>query len=804
MAHILGTLRLALRTLVRKPVFAIVAVLTLAFGIGANVAIFTLAESLLLRPLPYADPSRLMMVWEAGPGDFGNEVGASILDYSDWRREAKQISMLAAYGKQGFNLAGGDDAEYVDGQVVSANFFDTLGVKLALGRPFRLEDEDAGAARAVVLSDGLWRRRYGSDAAIVGKSVLLSGESYTVAGVTPRGWRAPERAELWVPLSFYTGNTRIWRSTHQLTVFGRLAPGATTVSAEAELRGIARPIWDNEATAWQPEWTVRLESLVDQLLGDYRKTVVALWIAVALVLLITCANLANLLLVRGISRARELAVRAALGASAMRLIGELVAEAMVIAAAAAAMGIGGAMAVVRAVHRLLPQSLVHLLESGVSGAALAYGLTIAVGSALLFSILPAWRVARTDATSLMATARTAGGRHRIGYLFVVVQVALSVPLLVGCLLMVRTMRNYAGVDAGLRAESVVTFRIVPSPALYQQPTSRVALYRRIEERLAAMPGVERAGMSSNIPFSRVGTQTATSVFVEGRPPEERGAGDVRAVSPGLLRALGIRMIRGRWIEDGDMTGPRVAVINEAMARALWPNADPLGSRIIDGGETLLTDSPDRWFTIVGIAADARSGGLRRDPVPEVYLPYAKRPTRGMMFVMRGAEASALISVARAAVREADARQPIFEVAKMTDLVGESIAAPRLAFYLFGVLGVVALLLVTVGTYGVVAYSVGLRRQELGLRASLGATPGVLWRMVLFDGLRVAMAGLVAGLIMARTGSRVLESVLYGVGGGDVLATSVAVATVFAAVLGATYIPALSAMRVSPAEALRQE
>lgn len=798
---------LAVRTLLRKPGFAMLAILTLAFGIGANTAIFTLAETLLLRPLPYRDPGRLVMVWEVGPHDFGNEVGASILDYLDWRSTVKQFSSLAAYGKQGFNLTDGDGAEYAEGQIVSANFFDTLGVKPALGRTFRVDEEDAGAPRVVVLSDALWRRRYAADPTILGTSILLSGESWTVVGVTPAGWRAPERGELWVPLSFYSGNWRQWRSTHQLTLIGRLAPGATVSSAQAELQPIARKIWSDAGGAWN-DWAVRLEPLVDQFLGDYRTTVIALWIAVALVLLITCANLANLLLVRGISRSRELAVRAALGASGGRLTRELVTEAVLLAFAGAALGIGGAIAILRAAHAMLPPQLVHLLDGNVGGAGVLYAAAIAFLSALLFSAIPAWRVARTDARALLATARTIGGHQRIGYAFVVLQVALSVPLLAGCLLMVRTMRNFAAIDAGVRAERVVTFRVAPSAAQYgdplSRPISRPVLFRRIEEQLASMPGVESVGMASNIPFSRVGTQTSVSVFVEGRSPDERGAGDVRATSPGLMQTLGMRLIRGRWIEERDMTGPRVAVINESMAKRLWLNADPIGARIIDGGETILQESPDRWFSIVGIVADTRSGGLRSEPVPEVYLPVVKRPTRSMMFVVRGANAGALIASARKAVRRVDPRQPVFEVAEMKDLVGESIAGPRLAFGVFSAMGLVALLLATIGTYGVVAYSVGLRRQELGIRASLGATPGNLWRMILGDGVLVATIGLAIGVVLARAGTGALASIVYGVGTADWVVLATAIATMLLAVLAATFVPAIAAMRVNPAEALRQD
>lgn len=800
----MDSVRSVFRTLLRKPGFALVAILTLAFGIAANTAIFVFAEGLLLRPLPYADPGRLVFVWQVGPDDFGDEVGTSVLDYLDWRRETRQFDALAAYGRSGFNVAAADGAEYVEGQVVSANFFDTLGARTAIGRGFRLDEENVGAPRVVVLSDGLWRRQYGADRAIVGKTIQLSGEPYTVAGVMPARWRAPERAELWVPLAFYTGNWRQWRATHQLTLIGRLAPHAGAAAAEAELRPLAQRIWNASGGVAFREWTLRVEPMTDQLLGDYRRTVVALWVAVALVLLITCANLANLLLVRGISRARELAVRAALGAATSRLVFELVAEALLIAAAGAVLGIGGAAAALRAAVALLPQELEHLIQPHLSAAAVAYGSAIALVSALLFSAIPAWRARRADARTLLASARTIGGRHRVGYAFVAVQVALSVPLLAGCFLMGQTMRNFARVEPGVRAESAIAFRVAPSPALYAEPASRPELYRRIEERLASMPGVSHAGMASNIPFSRVGTQTATSVFVEGRPREERGAADVRATSPAFLRAAGMRLVRGRWIEARDATGPRVAVVNETMARTLWPKGDPIGARILDGNDPGSFDVAENWFTIVGIVADARSGGLRTEPVPEVYLPYAKRPTRSMMFVLRGAGVDGLPALARTAVNDVDPRQPIFDVAELRDLVGESIAGPRLAFRLFASLGLVALLLATVGTYGVVAYAVGLRRQELGVRASLGATPANLWRMILSDGVRVAVLGLAAGLLLARAGASVLASVLYGVTTTDSFAPLIAVATLLLAVLIATFIPALRAMRVTPAEALREE
>lgn len=802
----------AFRALVRKPAFAAVAMLTLAFGFCANTTIFSLAETLLLRPLPYDDAARLVMVWQVGPRDFGDEVGTSLLDYFDWRREAKQLASLAAYGKQGFNLTDGDGAEYVEGQVVSANFFATLGTAPVFGRSFRVDEESSGAPRVVVLSDGLWRRRYGADRAILGRSIVLSGEPYTVVGIMPARWRAPERSELWVPLSFYNNSWRQWRAMHQLTLIARLAPGVSVAAAQSELRPIARTIWDEAGAAARSntgatahrDWDVRLEPLVDQLFGDYRRTVIALWLAVALVLMITCANLANLLLVRGISRSRELALRAALGASRIRLVAEVAAESALLTIAGAAAGIGAAVLLRPYLYAMLPQPLVHLLGDGVSRAGMLYTAAIALVSAIVLAAIPAWRVGRTDVRPLLATARTVGGRHRIGYAFVILQVALSVPLVAGCLLMARTMRNLSGVDAGLRTDHVVTFRLAPSPAFYAEPLSRPALFRRIEEELASMPGVEQVGMSSNLPFSRIGTDTATSLFVDGRPREERGAADVRAASPGLLRALGMRLVRGRWIEERDMTGPRAAVINESTAAQLWPHGDPIGARIIDGRETLDPESPNRWFTIVGIVADAKSGGLRSEPVPEVYLPVAKRPTRSMMFAVRGASAGSVIAGAREAVRRVDPRLPIFDVVELTELVDESIAGPRLAFGVFSAMGLAALLLATIGTYAVVAYSVGLRRQELGIRASLGATPSALWQMILRDSLAVAEVGIVIGALLARAGAGTLASVVYGVETADRFALAIATATMLCAVIAATLSPAIAAMRVNPAEALRQE
>lgn len=804
MATFLSVLRSGARSLRHRPGFALVAILTLAFGIGANTAVFTLAETLLLRPLPYADPARLVMVWQAGPDDFGDEVGSSILDFQDWRRSLRKLSALAAYGSSGFNLSSGGGAEYVEGQVVSANYFETLGARPVLGRGFRVDEEEAGAPPVVVLSDGLWRRQYGADERIVGRSIQLSGEPHTVIGVMERGWRAPERAELWVPLSFYTGNWRQWRTTHQLTLIGRLAPGETVQGAQAEAASVARAIWAAQGLDGFREWSIRLEPLVDQLLGSYRRTVMALWIAVALLLVITCANLANLMLVRGIARARELAVRSALGASRARLMLEVMSEALLIAAAGCLVGITGAAAALRAMHALLPRALQHLVAPGISPVAVVYGLAIALGSALLFSAIPAWRVGRGDTHALLAAARTVGGGHRLGYGFVVLQISLAVPLLAASLLMVRTMRNLGGIDAGVRAESVVTFRVAPSPAAYRDPVSRPRLYRRIEERMSSMPGVEMAGMSSNIPFSTIGTQTSTSLFVEGRAPEERGSADIRAASPGLLRTLGMRVIAGRWIEGADLAGPRVAVINETLARRLWPRGNPIGARIVDGNETLPADDPNRWFTIVGIVGDARSGGLRTEPVPEVYLPYGKRPTRTMMFVVRGRDGAALMAAARQAVREADPAQAAFDVAAMQDLVAGSIAGPRLASRLLTILGVAALLLTTIGTYGVVAYSVGLRRKEFAIRASLGATPRSLGRMILRDGARVTIAGLAAGLLLARGGSTMLASLLHGVDAGDALVLTATIGTMLLCVLGATLLPARAALRVNPAEALRQE
>jgi putative ABC transport system permease protein len=792
-------IRLTVRRLLQRPLFALLAIAMTAVGIGANLAVFSVADAVLLHPLPYPDPERLAVIWETGPHDYGDEVGVSLLDYRDWQRSARSFSSLAAYAKTGFNLADDASADYVEGAVVSANFFATLGAAPARGRTFVAADDREGGPRVAVLSDALWRRRFGADPSIVGRTITISGEPHVVNGVMAPSFRAPEPAELWVPLSWYRGNAWVWRATHPLTVIGRLAPGATSQAARDEVRAIASAIWSNESVGWQG-WSVRVVPLLDQLYGDYRGTVRALWIAVALLLLITCANLTHLLLMRNVGRAHELSVRSSLGATRGRIIADVLGEGTVIAIAGSAAGLALGAALFRAATTLLPFPLAW------SGGTILYAVGIALGTALLIGVVPVARVLRQYPGSDLSVARGSTRRPRIGYAFVLVQVALSVPLLAASFLLVRTIDRLGDVGTGVRPAGVLTFRTIPTPALYRDPVARAAFYRRVEEQLAALPGVTSAGLASNIPFSRLGTQTSTSLFVEGRDTEDarnRAAADVRTVSAGAAGALGLALVRGRWIEDRDHQGPRVAVVNETAARRIWPNEDPISARIVDGNET--DESPARWFTVVGIVADARSAGLRSEPVPEVYLPFGKRPSRAMTFIVRtSGDPSRWIEPARAAVARVDRRQPIFEVATLGSLVAASIATQRLALLVFSTLGGIALLLTTIGTYAVATYAAGMRRRELGVRASLGAAPAALGRLLLRDGVAVAATGAAIGCLLTLLGAGLLESVVYGVRTTDAFTHAGGAMLAIFAAIAACALPARAAMRIDPAEALKEE
>ena len=797
-------LRYALRALRRNPGFTLAAVLTLALGIGANSAIFSLVNGVLLRELPYPEPARLMTVWGHYPSTGRSTV--SLPDYVDWREGTRTFAELAARYGRTLNLGGGEgfdgEPEQVASDLVTPNFFRTVGVALALGRAFVEEEGRAGAPEVAVLSHGLWRRRFAADPAILGRSVVLNGRPFTVVGVAPEGFRFLRDVDVWTPLRV---DMSTQRRSEFLTVVGRLRPGVTPVQAKADMDAVARRLAERYPET-NASWTsLEVLPLKEYLVGDVRRPLLVFSGAVALVLLIACANVANLLLARASGRSREIAVRLALGAGRPRLVRQLLTESALLALLGAATGLVLAVWATRGLQVAAARLVPRLDEVQVDGTVILFSLGLAVVTGLLFGLAPALRLAGGPlATTLRDGTRSVGGgrlaRFRSG--LVLGEVALAVILLVGAGLLLQSFERLTRVNLGFRPEGVLTYGLVLPSAVYGDDAQLPALYERILERTRALPGVRSASMASELPM---GGANYITFQIEGRTPPADVGEDLQpfAVSPGHFATLGIPLRRGRLLETGDAAGaPDVAVVNEELVRRFFGGGDPIGRRIsVDG----TGEGAPRWMTIVGVVGDVAQEAVTAAPYPQVYAPLAQSPVRTVAVAVRTEGAPmALARAARGALAAAEPGLPPRDVRTLEERVGDTIAMPRVSAVVFSLFAAVALALAAIGLYGVLAYTVTQRTREIGIRLALGAAGSEVLRLVLWQGMRPALAGIVVGLLAALATTRLMGSLLYGVGATDPL-TFVAVPLFLATVaLAAIWIPARRAAHVDPMIALRAE
>lgn len=796
--HIIRRLRLSAG-------FTAMAIGILALGIGGTVALFSVVNALLLRPLPYPAGDRLAVIWETGPRDIWARMGVAIPDYEDWRARRTGFEEMAAYYPASFNFASNDDAERLEGQVVSSTYFSLLGTLPALGRTFTADEDREGVARLVVISHGLWKRALGGDSAVVGRSIQLNGGAFTVIGVMPAGFRTPTRTgdtDIWAPLGLLGGNLRIWRATHPLTVLGRLRPGATFSTSERDVNAAAREIWSGE-TLWTG-WRLTVVPLRDELVGDLRPALLALWGAAGLVLMITCANLANLLLARGAERRREFAVRTALGASRWRLMRDVLGEGTVIAVAGGALGFALAVAGVASARTTLSPVLPQLATVNIDLRVLAFACVVVVVTALLFGFAPAATAARVPAhDALRAGGRALGGPGSSHGRSVLVagQIALSMTLLIGAALLIGSLRALNDVDPGFRSDGTLTFRATLAPATYPEAAARVAVAERVRSNLAALPEVSHVGYGSSIPFAEPGTNRGTSVFVEGRSTDDRSqvpSADIRVISEEYLPALGAQIVRGRNFRSGDdAAAPRVALVSATMARRVWPDGDPIGAQIRTG------DDHERVLTVVGVVGDMRNRGLREAPVQEVYVPFRQRPAPSFTIIVRTlADPASIVPSVRAVVADVDQTLPIYDVATMRTHLDRTLAVPALAARLAAGLAALAAALALLGLYAVVAYSVSQRTREFAVRMALGARRRQVIILVASAAAPLVAGGVAVGLLLARAGTGALRGLLYGVVAVD-LQVYATVAIGLTVITGAaTLIPAWRAARVEPLVALR--
>jgi putative ABC transport system permease protein len=811
MDSLIKDIRYGVRGLLKHPGFTGIVVITLALGIGASTAIFSVVNSVLLRRLPYRTAERIVAIQELDPdGKRGQSTSANFLD---WRAQNTVFEHLTAIKTTTTNLNLSDHAERIDLAQTNADFFDVFGITPQYGRLFIPQDEQAGHQPVVVVSNALWQRRFGSDPSLVGKSITLDGKSYNVVGIAPPGFQYPDKTELWlpplrlVPELFPGQDVTTSRRMGYLWVVALLKPGVSVQQAGSEMETITARLRQQYPDSNNKRFN-RVVSLHEHLVGDTNKLLWLLLGAVTFVLLIGCANVANLLLASGASRQKEMAIRAALGASRWRVIRQLFTESTILALAGGAVGLLIAFWGLAAITKLLPADFPRLNEIHMDLRVLGFTFAASMLTGILFGLAPAFQISRSDVQeAIRETGRGASGsrrQSRFRQALIVVEVALSVVLLAGAGLLFRSFLRLQSVDAGFVSQQVLTARLTPSGTNYVNDADFAKFYNQVIEKVSAVPGVQDVGLINTLPLYK----GPTSGFrVEGRPvttPDKWPSVNYRVVSPNYFRAMGIPVLQGRTYTDRDNeNAPLVMMVNQQLAREIFPDENPVGKRITFGGTG--ADGQPRWFEIVGVVGNVRSLELREAPTAELYFSSQQDLWPAMSLVVRSnVEPASLSAAVRQAVNEVDRSVPVADVKTMEHIVSESITQPRFNLFLLGLFSAVAMVLSAAGIYGVTAYTVTQRTHEVGIRIALGAQVTDVLRMILGQGMAVIGVGLVVGLVAAFALMRLLRSLLFGVGENDPL-TFVAITVVLVLVaLIACYIPARRATKVDPLEALRAE
>jgi putative ABC transport system permease protein len=801
----LRDLRFALRTLGRSPGFTLTAVLCLGLGIGVSSTIVSAVHAILVRPLPYPEPQELVSVYtrhlESGEGG----INISHPDYASWRDDSRSFSALGMWTWQPMTFSGEGEPERVEGAMVTANLFPLLGVRPILGRSFVAEEDGTSPTRVVLLSHGLWRRRFGGDSTLVGKSITVEGFPYVVVGVMPPGFAFPDRGQAWMPFTVAPiGQSRANR--FYAGAIGRLKPGLAREDAQRDLDVVAarlRSEFPQDNTGWGAD----VVSLREDLVGDLRRPLLVFLGAVGFVLLIVCANVANLMLTRGAGRQRELAVRQGLGAGRGTLVRQLLIENLVLAGLGGAVGLALAMAGVRLFGTAVPGGLPWYASLRLDGAVVLFTFGLAALSGLLFGVAPALRSADVDLSRTLRAGTGSGGspaRARLRGTLVVVEVALSLVLLIGAVLLIRSYASLQATPHGFEPRGVLTFRLSPSPNRYTSTEMLAQFYHGLFERLEALPGVEAAGSAQGIPMS--GWNVKTYMSIEGQPARLPGQElDVhyQRITPGYFRAMGIPLLAGRGFLDSDRdTLNRVGIINATLARQEFQGQDPVGKRMRTGQP----DAPGPWITIVGVVESFRHYGLAEPMGPAIYVPYFERPTYAQTVVVRTTRddpmgmAPAVLGV----VHGLDPDLPGYELQSMQQAVDRSLWRQRLQGQVVGLFAALALALAAIGIYGVISYAVAQRTREIGVRMALGASGRQVVRLVVREGMLLALAGIGIGLAGAFALTGVLARLLYGIRVTDPV-TFVAVPLVLGSVAAlACWVPARRAARVDPLLTMRAE
>ena len=800
----MGNLAHSARALLRRPAFLAVAVLPLALAIAASTAVFSVAYPLLVRSLPYHDPDRLMIVWEdASKFGFPHDTPAAA-NYFDWKARARSFESMAAIATTTFSLTGAGEPELLKAASCTADLLRVLGTTPLIGRGFTPDEDQASETRVALISHRLWQARFNGDPTVLGRVVRLDGQPTEIIGVLPPSFAFPDRTTDVLAAFSWGPEDRSDRDNHYLVVVGRLAPGANESTARAEVKAIAAQLASDFPNS-NANLGAEVMPLRDHLTGRARPALLALVGAVGFVLLVALANVVNLLLVRLTARRNELAVRRALGARASNLRGLLLAEAALITGFGAALGLALGTAVVRTVTPFLPKSITDVSAIAVGWPIILAAVGVSLLTLLVLSVVP---TGESDASTALREGNRSvvGTRRRLQDSLVVAEVALSLCLLVAAGLTSRTLASLLSLRLGFEPDRALSIETVISNPAYRPLDERVAFYRRILDRVRAIPGVEAAGYTSHLPLEC--SCDNNTVVLEGQPIPPLGHENivsVRVVTPGYFTALGSPILRGRELTDGDTSlSEQVALVNESFAARYFPGHDAVGRSVQRGAGT----GPPRWIKVVGVVPDLRQSDLTVAAKPEIYLPQAQFP--GFYFlpknlVVRASVTSASLSDAvTRAVHEVDPEQPVSAIMPLSAIVGEALAAQRLQMSVFGGFAVITWILAAVGLYGVVAYRVARRTREFGLRLALGATGPALRRLVVGDGLKLAVIGVVLGLATAAVLARLIESLLYGVEPQDPATLAATAAAMLASAVIASVVPAIRASRLDPVDALREE
>jgi putative ABC transport system permease protein len=818
-------LRYGIRVLTGNPVFSSIAIFTLALGIGANTAVFSIVNAVLLRSLPFKDAARLVLVWQTNKQKGIDQAPTSYPNYRDWRENNgsfEGVGAWSSYTDSKFTLTGRDTPEQIQYALVSANFFSVLGVEPKIGRAFNSQEDEEGGPPVAMLTYNLWQRDFGGNENVIGKPIKLDDKDYTVVGILPPEFKwvsYPKDAEVWLPIGLDPlRGRRFARTILYLGVIGRLKPGVTIEQAAADMNNTAQNL--SHEYPEDENWSVSAIPLHKQVVGEVRQALMVLLAAVGFVLLIACANVANLLLARSVGRQQEISIRTALGASRERLVRQLLTESVLLSVLG---GILGAFLAqwLTGFFSLLPYSSssyfipynVSSKQMGFDVQVLGFTVLLTLVTGLIFGLAPALRTSKLNQyESLKGSSGRTGGshHHRVRGLLVVSEVALSLMLLIGAGLMMKSFLKLQEVDPGFNPSRVLTMEVYLPKARYSN-SQVLNFYKQALQPLETLPGVRAVGVADGLPLNKF--SESTSFVIEGRPVpplSQMPLAYPRIINNGYFSATAIRVQNGRdFAETDNADGPRVAVINEAMARLSWPNENAVGKRLALTTEMLFNegqlDFGSAWREIVGVVANVRESGLDEEPKPQVYVPFAQRPVRDIALIIRTASSpESLTGTVRARIEAVDPELAITNVKTMTELVNDSVMRPRSNFLLLLAFAVIALVLALAGVYGVMSYSVAQRMHEFGIRVALGARHSDLIKQILREGLTLALVGVTIGLAGAWGLTRFLASLLFGVSTTDPATFAIIALTLIVVALLACYIPARKATRADPIVVLRSE